>query len=691
MAALFSQTTAYSATFTVTNLNDAGAGSFRQAIIDANGSAGTDNIHFSVSGGINLISSLPALTDVVVIDGSTAPGWSTCGNPVVGIDGSSTGTSNGIQLLAGASGSSILALNIRDFTANGIQLISATNCIIQGCYIGTNSVGTAAASNGQNGIILESGANNNLIGGSLLCQGNLISGNLGYGITIVGSTSTQIRGNIIGLNVTESASIANSIGGILVTSASNGTIIGGSTSFQANNISGNGSGVTGNGLNIDGSSGVIIQGNLIGLDGTGNIGIGNAENGISLNGASSAIIGGSGANEMNVIADHNFHAIVLNNSSNNVTIQGNNIGTNALGTVAIGNDDSGVIVINSTGTIIGGSSANEGNVLSGSLSEYGIFAISSSGLEIEGNFVGTDRTGTIDLANFDGGIRFDFGAGGSSIGGSGAGDGNTIAYNTGYGVGVLNAGSSGVLISRNSIYCNTGKGIDLAGVGNTNEPSPVINTIGNTGASGTANNNTTIELFYDTICGGSCQGKTYIASVSTSGPGNWSYVGPLTGNITATATDLGDNTSEFANCLVFLPVEFGAFEGFEMDNGQHLLGWSTITERDASHFTIERSTDGHNWTLVGSITAIGNSTSENIYQLIDPKPEYGMNYYRLLQFDVDGSMDQHETIVRLDRTRSNGSELVGVYNLLGQLIDPATKGVQVHVFSDGTTKKVIVD
>ena len=104
--------------------------------------------------------------------------------------------------------------------------------------------------------------------------------------------------------------------------------------------------------------------------------MGNAENGISLNVAPNSIIGGSGALEGNVISNHNFHAIVLNGASNNVDIQGNVIGTNAAGTAAMGNDDSGVIVINSSSVNIGGTAPGAGNLLSGSISEYGVFVIS---------------------------------------------------------------------------------------------------------------------------------------------------------------------------------------------------------------------------------------------------------------------------------------------------------------------------
>ena len=74
------------ATFTVTNANDSGAGSLRQAILDANGHSGVDDIAFSIAGSgvhqIVLQSKLPIITDPVTIDGFTQPGAAPNTNPV---------------------------------------------------------------------------------------------------------------------------------------------------------------------------------------------------------------------------------------------------------------------------------------------------------------------------------------------------------------------------------------------------------------------------------------------------------------------------------------------------------------------------------------------------------------------------------------------------------------------------------
>ena len=86
---------AAAATFTVTTTADTGAGSLRQAILDANAAAGPDTIQFSVvpSGTITIqpASALPQILEEVVIDGTTQPGW--IGPPIVELDGTAAGAS----------------------------------------------------------------------------------------------------------------------------------------------------------------------------------------------------------------------------------------------------------------------------------------------------------------------------------------------------------------------------------------------------------------------------------------------------------------------------------------------------------------------------------------------------------------------------------------------------------------------
>ena len=96
------------ATFSVTNLKNAGTGSFRQAIIEANKQPGADTIDFDVAGTIRISrTSLPAITSSVTIDGTTAPGWN--GSPVVTINFQG---SKGLNFAKGADGSTLSSLSL---------------------------------------------------------------------------------------------------------------------------------------------------------------------------------------------------------------------------------------------------------------------------------------------------------------------------------------------------------------------------------------------------------------------------------------------------------------------------------------------------------------------------------------------------------------------------------------------------
>ena len=87
--------------------------------------------------------------------------------------------------------------------------VSSNNDLVEGCYIGTNTAGTAGLANGGDGIdVFGSG---NTIGGTLAAARNVISGNVSYGIYLTGSSaaSNLIEGNYIGTNAAATAALAN--------------------------------------------------------------------------------------------------------------------------------------------------------------------------------------------------------------------------------------------------------------------------------------------------------------------------------------------------------------------------------------------------------------------------------------------------------------------------------------------------
>ena len=136
-------------TFTVTNTDNTGAGSLRQAITDANATPGLDTIAFDIPGaGVHTIevpvTPLPHITSPVILDGTTQPGYA--GSPLIELQGSNT---NGLWVTAGSS--TIRGLVLNGFSqAIGFQYLGGNH--VEGCYIGTDSTGTQAPFPSQHGI-----------------------------------------------------------------------------------------------------------------------------------------------------------------------------------------------------------------------------------------------------------------------------------------------------------------------------------------------------------------------------------------------------------------------------------------------------------------------------------------------------------------------------------------------------------
>ncbi len=94
----------------------------------------------------------------------------------------------------------------------------------------------------------------------------------------------------------------------------------------------------------------------------------------------------------------------------------------------------------------------------------------------------------------------------------------------------------------------------------------------------------------------------------------------------------------------YLPVELIDFSAICTENEQVALQWSTASEHNASHFDVEKSREGENWTLVKTIPAIGNSTQLTSYYCLDEFPTSSTTYYRLSQTDVNGTEKKYDII-----------------------------------------------
>jgi titin len=459
--------------FTVTNPLNSGAGSLRQAILDANANAGLDTIAFSIGGGgvqtIVPTAALPTVTDPVVIDGTTQPGFA--GTPLIELNGNGD-AGNGLVISAGSS--TVRGLVINRFALNGIRLEVNGGNVIEGNYIGTDVTGAVDLGNAQDGVRID-GSSGNTIGGTTAAARNVISGNNVRGIRILnGATGNVIQGNYIGTDVTGTVDVGNTAAGVFIELSSNNTTIGG-TSLGARNI------ISGNdtfGIHVlTSSTGTVIQGNYIGTDVTGTVDVGNSITGVIIE-TSGNTVGGTTAAARNVISGSNTaHGVNLFGASNNV-VQGNYIGTNASGTAALGNMQSGVNIDNGAGNMIGGTAPGAGNLISGNLG-LGVNLTNSGAMGnlVQGNLIGTDVTGTLDRGNGAAGVLIQNGASNNTVGGTVAEARNVISGNNTNGIRIFGSTSTGNLIQGNYIGTDSTGTADL---GNTGSGVVLDNAPGNT-------------------------------------------------------------------------------------------------------------------------------------------------------------------------------------------------------------------
>ncbi len=458
-------------------------------------------------------------------------------------------------------GTNALARNLISGNTNvGVYLAGAgvTNNVIEGNYIGLNISGTAALPSQGYGIYLIGGASGNTVGGASPGALNAISGNRLYGVFISdpGTSNNLVENNFIGTSAAGTNAVPVSNIGVGIFNGATANVIG-----AGNVISGNLQ--YGVDISDPGTSNNVVLGNLIGTDVTGTNAIGNADFGIGLwSGASGNVIGGTTAAARNVISGTTGYGygITLGGAIGNV-VEGNYIGTDITGKNAIPNFFSGVALYSAAANNVIGGTAGAGNLISGNYS-YGVY-ISGQGTTnnwIQGNAIGTDATGTNALPNFAGVIDFG-GTTNNTIGlkPDGSGSGNQIAFNYADGVQV-GTNSVGIAIRGNSIFNNGNLGINLVDGGNGLQNSPVItNAFGSGGSTivlGKLNSapggGFFIDVYRNTAAGG--QGQFYLGTVSvtTDGSGNASF--SLTNTaanyagqyFTATATSVGGDTSEFS-------------------------------------------------------------------------------------------------------------------------------------------------
>jgi hypothetical protein len=416
--------------FIVTNTNNSGDGTLRQAILDANAIPGADLIRFAIPGpGPHVISPAPTgadvqtaampITDAVDIDGFSQPGSSAntlaLGNNAVvriRLDGASAPAGLAGLFIDAASGVSISGMSVTRFEDGVIIRGGAGGNTVAGNFIGLDPAGNPAANRGY-GVSIE-GSPANTVGGADPADRNVVSSNGGIGVRLTRSASVDniIAGNYIGTDPAGTLPRPNGGAGVAV------------TAFAV----------------ADGYASRTTIGGL--GPGSGNVISGNAQNGVLLLGPT-----------------NQFNAV-----------QGNKIGTNAAGTAALGNGFFGVLISfpaigtnASSNNTIGGIIPAARNIISGNgRAGVAIFGPGASGNAVQGNYIGTDVTGSYAISNLNDGVRLgdtSFGAGPSdhTIGGSLPGAGNLISGNIDNGVELSGAATTNNLVAGNLI------GTDRAG------------------------------------------------------------------------------------------------------------------------------------------------------------------------------------------------------------------------------------
>ena len=593
----------------------AGQCTLRAAIQQANTLAGSDTINFNIPAGspgcvgaTNPVCTilpqgvaLPTISEALTINGYTQPGASQNTNPIesgsnavlkIELNGmAAPASSPGLEInLTGQQSAVIRGLAINTFGTAGIYSETDNN-VVAGNYIGTDVSGSTDKGNRQEGI--QFFGSGNTVGGPAAGDRNVISGNNRNGIMLNG-TSNVVQGNYIGTSASGAADLGNTGEGVSIGSDNN--TVGGTTAAARNVISGNDA----DGVYVCCSAGNAIQGNYIGTSSSGTADLGNSFYGVFLDsfatgantvgGTMGVTLGGPCTGACNVISGNDQSGVRITPGASGYVVAGNYIGTDVNGTADVGNTNDGVFVQGSNNTL-GGTASGARNLISGNDLDGVSLANGASANTVQGNYIGTNVTGTVGLGNSGPGIDLSVSPNNNSIGGVSAGEGNTIAFNSGDGVSI--SSGTGNAIRGNSIRSNGSTsftlGIDLLlnafGGGNGVTPNdagdgdsgsnnlqnfPVLTSAQTTGATtlvagslnSTASTSFNIDFYTNSACdaSGNGEGATYIGTTtaSTDGTGNVSFsanVGAAPTQVgqfvtaTATRAALPLDTSEFSTCV----------------------------------------------------------------------------------------------------------------------------------------------
>ena len=407
--------------------------------------AGARNvISGNTADGINIGVSTPGTVIQGNFIGTAADGTTALGNVQDGIITGSPVQIGGLTAIPGIGAGNVISGNGNNALNNygNIYNVGATGVVIQGNILGLDKNGANVVRQTTQYGIWNFLANGTTIGGATTTARNIISGNGAYGLLLQGGSGLLVQNNYIGTDISGDLDKGNTLYGIS-TDTKNST-------FRGNVISGNDS----FGVYISGqppqASNIEVVGNIIGLNASGTAKLGNTTQGLVLDSTVNVTVGGTTATDRNVISGNSGTGIAVGGTaSTGIVIQGNYIGLGADGVTALGNPIGLDIAGDVSGTIIGGTVAGAGNVISGNDGQGVLLdGTTTVGTLVQGNFIGTDKTGSLAKPNAVG-VQISGGAINNTIGGTTAGAGNVISGNTAFGIQILGVATSGNLVRGN--------------------------------------------------------------------------------------------------------------------------------------------------------------------------------------------------------------------------------------------------
>lgn len=142
-----------------------------------------------------------------------------------------------------------------------------------------------------------------------------------------------------------------------------------------------------------------------------------------------------------------------------------------------------------------------------------------------------------------------------------------------------------------------------------------------------------------------------------------------------------------------LPIELLYFTADVINSDHVKLEWETVSEINNERFEIERSSDGTNWDIIGTVNGNGTTNESLKYSYSDRFPLQGLSYYRFRQIDYDGKWEYSDIVVV--KVINRGEEPIYIYDLIGRVIwtgvDYLPQGVYFFQYESGRTEKVYID